>query len=288
MLQERRLLDRADLMDTTSRRIAVAPAGSTMSFLPEALWISAAAVAVCLAVFAGRTDDGLQRAAAFLSSLNLGAQRLLRAAETMSAPFEVETATQRLAQAVQDLVDDRDRLTAQLAALERRLDDVTGSINRQAETNRQADAASVAAVEAPAPLATVTPPSPWPDLPIPTDAEAIAAMIAPPTDTAMLWPPEEVAPIAPFAGYGADIGSALSLNALHTLWRSLRSAHPQLFKGVQAGVTIRDNPRSNRAELRLVVGPFADEQAAAQLCASFAAFRQPCRRTMFDGRLALQ
>jgi hypothetical protein len=92
----------------------------------------------------------------------------------------------------------------------------------------------------------------------------------------------------PLAGYGADIGGALSLNALHALWRGLRLAHPQLFQGLQAAVTIKDNIRSNRAELRLVVGPFANAEAAAQLCTALAAFRQPCQRTMFDGRLALQ
>jgi hypothetical protein len=57
---------------------------------------------------------------------------------------------------------------------------------------------------------------------------------------------------------------------------------------LQAGVSIRDNPRFNRAELRLVVGPFAEADAAAQLCAALVRFRLPCQRTMFDGRLALQ
>jgi len=49
-------------------------------------------------------------------------------------------------------------------------------------------------------------------------------------------------------------------------------------------VILRESPRSNRIELRLVVGPLPSAEAAAQLCASLAAFHVFCQPAMFDGR----
>jgi hypothetical protein len=54
-------------------------------------------------------------------------------------------------------------------------------------------------------------------------------------------------------------------------------------------VSLRENPRTNRAELHLVAGPFSNAEAAAQLCSTLGTFRMACQPTMFDGsRLALQ
>jgi hypothetical protein len=54
-------------------------------------------------------------------------------------------------------------------------------------------------------------------------------------------------------------------------------------------VSLRENQRSNRIELRLMVGPFSNAEAAAQLCALLGTFHLFCQPTMFDGRhLALQ
>jgi hypothetical protein len=259
------LLDHADHLDATSRRIAVAPALTTTPLLPSALWASAATVAVCLTIFAGRTDPGVQRAAAFVASLNLDAQPRPHPAETPRARFDAETATRQLSQTVQELAEDRDRLTAQLVAIEHSLDDMTGAITGQAEAAKAGAPEVLAPLAPPAPVAPLLPSTPWPDPPGPSDAATIIALIAPATEAPTSWSPNVPAPIAPLAGYGADIGSALSLKSLHTLLHAFRAAHPQLFQGLQAGVTIRDNPRSNRAELRrLVVWPFADADAAAQ------------------------
>lgn len=256
------MLGQADLMNATSRPVAAKTAFTAPRFLPPALWASAAAIALLLAILAGRSDLGAQRAAMIVSSLNLGSHQPLGPGQVTPAPFDAESATRQLAQAVRGLAEDRDRLTARLTALEHNVDDMTGSISRQAE------AAKAAGAE---PLAS---PAPWPD--------------APATGAAIPWPPDAAASLVPLAGYGTDIGSALSLKALQARWAALRSAHPQLFQGLQAGVAVRDNPRSNRAELRLVVGPFSNKEAAAQLCAALAALRQFCQPTMFDGRLALQ
>jgi hypothetical protein len=258
------MLGQADLMNATSRPVATKTASGEAWLLPVALWASAAAIALLLAILAGRGDLGAQRAAMIASSLNLGSHQPL-GPDQATPPFDAESATRQLVQAIRGLAEDRDRLTARLAALEHNVDDMTGSISRQAE------AAKAAGAEPLAPLAS---PAPWPD--------------APATGAAIPWPPDAATSLVPLAGYGADIGTALSLKALQARWAALRSGHPQLFQGLQAGVAVRDNPRSNRAELRLVVGPFSDKEAAAQLCTALAALRLFCQPTTFDGRLALQ
>ncbi len=89
--------------------------------------------------------------------------------------------------------------------------------------------------------------------------------------------------------YGVDIGSGLTLEALRLRWNTIRAAHPQLFENLAPIVSVKELPRANRIELRLVAGPLADAGAAAQLCAALAPFRLYCQPTMFDGQhLALR
>ncbi len=208
--------------------------------------------------------------------------------------LDADSATRQLAQAVHDLTEDRDRLMARLAAVEHNLDDMTGSIARQVEAAKAANVqalrppwpneqppvpatpATIAALVAPvAPVAPVVPPLAGASSPLPP---------SPLTPAAVGWPPDAAASAALTQAYGADIGSALSIKALQARWAGLRSAHPQLFEGVEPVVTLRENPRSNRIELRLLVGPLPSAEAAAQLCASLAALRLFCQPTMFDGR----
>lgn len=183
-----------------------------------------------------------------------------------------------------------------LAAVEHNMDDMTGSITRQIEAAK-------------AKTAEASPP-PWPNdaPPVPTTPATIASIVAPvapavppPAGLATPIPPSPLTPAAaptpldapgsapaPTA-YAVDIGSALSIQALHARWAGIRSAHPQLFEGLQPVVKLKEIPQSNRVELRLVVGPLPSAEAAAQLCASLAVFRLFCQPTSFDGKhLALQ
>jgi hypothetical protein len=150
------MLGQADLMNATSRPVAAKTAFTAPRFLPPALWASAAAIALLLAILAGRSDLGAQRAAIIVSSLNLGSHQPLGPGQVTPAPFDAESATRQLARAVRGLAEDRDRLTAPLTALEHNVDDMTGSISRQVE------AAKAAGAEPLAPLAS---PAPWPDAP---------------------------------------------------------------------------------------------------------------------------
>jgi hypothetical protein len=79
------------------------------------------------------------------------------------------------------------------------------------------------------------------------------------------------------------------MKTLHHRWASLRAAHPQLFEGIQPLVSVKQNPRTGRTELHLVVGPYSNADAAAQFCDYVVPFHMNCQPAMFDGsRLALQ
>ena len=71
--------------------------------------------------------------------------------------------------------------------------------------------------------------------------------------------------------FGVDIGSGLTIQALRTRWAAIRTAHPQLFEGLEPIVSVKEVPRTNRIELRLVAGPIAQAGTAAQLCAQLSA-----------------
>ena len=49
-------------------------------------------------------------------------------------------------------------------------------------------------------------------------------------------------------------------------------------------VAVRENSRTENAELRLVVGPLANVERAARLCASLSAGRRYCQAVAFEGQ----
>jgi hypothetical protein len=245
----------------------------------------AAIAALFVAVLSSRDDGAMQRVGPLLVSLNL------LPAPAPKHQFDPESAARQLAQAVHGLADDRDRLATRLTALERDMDDMTGSIKKQIE------AVKTAKSEAP----------PWPDNapPVPMTPADIAAMVkavspapapaaagnppSPNQPAAAASPSPAESPPAPAAAYGADIATALTMKALHTRWTWLRTAHPALFDGLQPLVSLKQNPRSNRTELHLVVGPYSNADAAAQFCDFVVPFHLTCQPAMFDGsHLALQ
>jgi hypothetical protein len=219
------------------------------------VWGSTAATALLIAVLSSRGVVGSQRAAVAASTLGGAAIAVVQPAPAPQQPaaraFDAQAETKKLADAVRDLSADNDELKSRLAAVEQNVDDVTGSIARQAK-------------------ATAAPP--WPDTgpPVPATPAAIAAVIAP----ALPLPME----------YGVDIGSAVSIQALRARWAGIRSAHPQLFDGLAPTVSLSELPPSNRPELRLVIGPLPSADAAAKLCRTLERFRLTCQPTIFAGR----
>jgi hypothetical protein len=209
-----------------------------------------------IAVLSSRGVVGSQRAAVAASTLGgatVAVVQPLQPAPTPQQPavrpFDAQAETKKLADAVRDLTADNDELKSRLAVVEHSVDDVTGSIARQAQA-----------------------PPPWPDSgpPVPATPAAIAAVVAP----ALPLPME----------YGVDIGSAVSIQALRARWAGIRSAHPQLFDGLAPTIALGETQQSNRPELRLVIGPIASADAAAKLCRTLERFRLTCQPTIFAGR----
>src|SRR5580692_11621382 len=219
------------------------------------VWGSTAAAVLLIAVLSSRGVVGSQRAAVAASTLRGGTVAIVQPAPAPQQPaahaFDAQAETKKLADAVRDLSADNDELKSRLAVVEHSVDDVTGSIARQAQ-----------AAAAP----------PWPDSgpPVPATPAAIAAVVAP----ALPLPME----------YGVDIGSAVSIQALRARWAGIRSAHPQLFVGLAPTISLSELPPSHRPELRLVLGPLASAGAAAKLCTTLERFRLTCQPTIFAGR----
>jgi hypothetical protein len=269
----------------------------------QAGWGLAAVAALFVAVLSSRDELATQRVTTLLVSLNV-----------LPAPpqhqFDAESAARQLAQAVRSLVSDRDRLATRLAGVERDMEDMTGSVKKQIEAVQAAksepplwpdtappvpmtpaDIAAMIKTVSPAPAAAAAadlpPPSQPSSQPV-VEAAADPPSSSPPAVAAVSASLAE-APQPTAAPYGADIATASTMKALHIRWKWLRGAHPAIFDGLQPLVSVKQNLRTNRTELHLVVGPYPNAEAATKFCDFIVPYHLTCQPTMFDGsRLALQ
>jgi hypothetical protein len=247
----------------------------------EASWISAAAAALLIALFSSRDDASEQRAAI------VHPVTVIAKTASAPAPYSVDSdGTRQVAHTVRELTDDLTRITTRLAAVERSIDDLTNTVMQQNQTNKDASAKAlpawtndegVTSSVAPAPASNAVP-QPEVRLSSPPSVSAPAMADAQP-DGAIVSPP----------AYGADIGSAISMKALNARWTEVRSAHAEMFENLRPVAAVKDNPRTNRVELRLVISPFGSRAEAAKLCTSLATFHISCQPVMLDGQqIALQ
>jgi hypothetical protein len=239
-------------------------------------------------------------------------------------PDETAAETKRLAEAVRALAADRELVLARIAALERNLDGVTGSIKRDRVAGLQPNPPPTPALSPPpippiaaapaarpdtpaAPVTEVAPAQASTQAPIPVPAPvpqpsgtSDAAQKAAP-DAGNRWAPSTPlvrvtavepaeAPAEPMVagGLGVDVGGATNYEGLRTLWRSTKNSDPTLLEELFPVVAIRENNKTHAVDLRLVVGPVADAEAAARLCTTLSAAHHYCQPVAFEGqRLAL-
>jgi hypothetical protein len=91
------------------------------------------------------------------------------------------------------------------------------------------------------------------------------------------------------AELGADLGPALSMGRLRSRWTKLTVERPDLVKGMRPLVMVREIGPGKPVEIRLVVGPIANINAATEFCAILAPAQYLCRPAVFDGqRLTVQ
>jgi hypothetical protein len=283
-------------------------------------WGGSAAIALAAVAITTQTESGSERIQ--LAFENLPAHAAVMADVALRA-VEKDAETQRLEGQLRALAADRDRLTARLASLEHDLDDVTGSIKRQAAL---AAAVPPAASPAPAPSAPATtlqiasaPPAASAHAAVPAASAPVQPVIAPlampaSSDTSASWPngpqpqtatpkPDAV-PLPPIRvasapatepaaeppppkkiELGVDIGGAPNLALLNARWAAVKANFGPLLTGLQPVAAQVHHPGA--PTYRLVVGPLPNAAAAAQLCSQFAAARVICRPAKYDGeRLA--
>jgi len=273
------MLDLADALKAEPARSAAKGAGAKSIAAPKTftmgklrrliVWAAAAAGAVAIAALASRSDIGLDRIALIRHGPATQTQVATRT-------FDAQAETQRLAEAVRGLSTSDEQIKSRLAAVERNMDDVTGSITKQIEAakapRRADDGPSVAATAAL--TASLAAPAAAP-------AVAIAAAAPAPAATA---PAVAASAPTPHTQYAVDIGSGVTIDALRARWLTVRAAHPQFFEGLEPLVGVKEVPHANRVELRLLAGPIAEPAAAAKLCAALALFGLFCQPTLFDGQ----
>jgi hypothetical protein len=244
----------------------------------EVSWISAAAAALLIALFSSQNGASEQRLAA------VPPITVITKTATAPAPYSVESdATRKVVGTVRELTDDLSRITTRLAAVERSIDDLTSTVMQQNQSNKETTGQTLPPWPNDDPVtSTITPPS--------ASAAAPSEAHSPPADA----PPSATdaqadnVTAASSSTYGAEIGTAVSMKMLIARWSELRSAHPGIFENFKPVAIVKDNPRTNRVELRLAVS-VANRAGAAKLCASLTALRIACQPVPLDGQqLALE
>ena len=259
-----------------------------------AIWGLSATGALAIAVAAAFSDAGSRRLMASAPASNAAGTAQKAAPPAAPAP-DRDAESRRLSEVLGALVADREQLVARIGAIERNLEDVTGSIQRQAAAAAAAPSAPVppspaAAAPAPPPPskeAALTPAEPG------NPASPARAPVAPgnsggadraavPAEPPVAPPAAESAAI--HAEFGVDIGGAASFDGLRVLWASTKGSNAALLEGLHPVVATRENSRTKAVELRLIAGPLANVEAAARLCAMLTAARRYCQPVAFEGQ----
>lgn len=253
-------------------------------------WGVAASAALLFAVIAANSSSGRERLSTAFAGINGTHAAEAARAEAMQAAQLVRLAategdTRRLTEIVRSLAGDRERLMARLATIERGLDDITGSIQKQAAAQKQA----VTPTAAPPSPATTEPPPKLAAVPPQTTAPAEPTPVPPtepPNRPTAVSPPGAIPELEaiPRPAAGVDVGSAKDFDGLRTLWNTINASYAELFEGLHPIVSVRENNKSRTAELRLIAGPITDVESASRICTTLAAAKRYCRLVTFEGQ----
>jgi hypothetical protein len=196
-------------------------------------------------------------------------------------------------------------MLARIALLERSLDDVTGAIKRDAQQAppqlpSTGSVAPSARTDAPGPPPTDTPvlptqtPGSQPSGSIeafpggaPDSAARAAATPAAPTPPAPTHTSALAEAPAGSVALGLDVGGAVNFDGLRTLWASTKHSLLAPPDELYPVVAVRENSKTRSADLRLIVGPVANAEAAARLCVALAAAHRYCQPAAFEGQRLL-
>jgi hypothetical protein len=265
------------------------------------VWGGSAVLALTALAITSNTENGSARLQSIVARISRPEPAIAMASVAQQAA-EAEATTKRLEAQVLALAADRDRLSRRLVFLERNIDDVTGSIKREAAlvTAALLEKSVAPAPSAPAPSATPPMIAPlampaiantgaWPGTPpLQTATPAPEAVPMPPTKLSAALASEAAAEPPPprKAELGIDLGGAHNMEVLGARWAAVKANFGPLLTGLRP--LVAHDKRGGTADYRLLVGPLPNAAAAARLCAHFSAARVTCRQAKFDGEQIAQ
>jgi len=289
---------RATAVTSLRAKLRLTPAAWRMT-----LWGVAACAALTATSLAAISESGAARLQ--LAANNFAGQPAVVA--QIPRPAGPSPETIKLAEDVRQLTAERERLNTRLASLEHLLEDVTGSVKRQAAVQEAArlprapepapadpvatptssaskpvapGAAAIAATGTPAPAPTISAPATM------SAAEAPAVEPTPVPQTVPL-PPERIAAIEPPAPemalkpeIGIDLGGASSPEALRAHWAALKATIGPSLGPLRPMMVMRD-AKPGSPPYRLIMGPLPSNTAAAAVCARLVTTRTFCRPASF-------
>lgn len=250
-------------------------------------WGVATAVALSALAIASQTQTATDRLRSIFAVSEPSA-----VAQMPPRVAQLELEAQMLTAQVRALNADRDRLAGRIALLESSVDDMTGTIKRQAAATAAALAARTVPPAPQTPAATTTPPAAT------APAAAVAAPVAktdPVTTSSVPLPPERAAAAQASAGpepaasaneFGLDLGGASTLDGVQQRWTTVKANFGPLLSNLHP--LAAPERRQGKAGYRLVVGPLPNSPAATGLCAHFNAAHTPCRAVRFEGEQIAQ
>ncbi len=257
-------------------------------------WGMAAAAALAVAVFAGTTDAGIDRA--HYAALQLR-EIVIPSGIKPARPLDAIEG-RKLAETVRVLSADRERLLARIAALEHNVDDMTGSITRFEKTVRTPSVPpeptplppvatalpqTVAPARTPAP-ANATPIPPQAALTKPADEEVTSAVSPPDHPEADARPPGGSASgTVTKRQFGLDLGGSPSEDPVRAAWDTALRRHGTLLKNLRPMMVTREHPRGGM-EYRLIAGPIGNAAKAARFCAAITGTGGACQPAMYEGQ----
>ena len=257
-------------------------------------WGGAAAVALAVLAVTSQTESASERLRRIFASTEPAA-----VAQMPPRIARLESDMQLIAAQVHALTVERDRLAGRIGLLESSIDDMTGTIKRQAA----ATAAALAPKTPPTPSAPpttstiATNPQPTGAINASTPTSTITAapkpdtattekIPLPPTRLAAAPPNEQEQQAASQGEFGLDLGGATTVDGVRQRWITVKANFGPLLSGMFPLAAREHRPGSTG--YRLVVGPLPNSAAASGLCVHFSAARTACRAAKFDGEQIAQ
>ena len=200
-----------------------------------------------------------------------------------------------MAAQVRALITERDRLSGRIGLLESSIDDMSGTIKKQAAATAAVLAAKETSPTASPKPQAVTQPAASADKDTTASIPPNPSPKADPATPAIPMPPARIANASAVENeqtapkqteFGLDLGSGATIDGVRLRWITVKANFGPLLSGLRPLAT-RDH-RAGVTGYRLIVGPLPNSAAATGLCAHFVAARTPCRAVKFEGEQIAQ